>query len=66
MKNQVLKLLVDAKLNNGIEFKAGQELEIVMAVVYINGNMLMPSMQASTLEWIKANPTLFKDVTRNW
>lgn len=63
---KVLKLLKETTLQNGVKFNAGQEIEIVTDVVYITGYPLPPNMQATTLNWIKQNPTLFKDVTRNW
>ena len=46
--------------------QAGQEIEIVMNVVYMGGFMLPPEMQPLFLEWIKNNPALFEDDTRNW
>ena len=63
---KVLKLLKESKLNNGVSFPVGQELEIVMDVVYIGGYPLPPNMQSTTLNWITENPTLFSDVTKNW
>lgn len=64
--NRVYKLLKTTKLPNGVEFAANQEFEIVMDVVYINGNLLVTNMQAMVLNWIKNNPTLFSDKTKNW
>lgn len=66
IQSKVLKLLKETKLQNGVKFDAGQEIEIVMDVVYVGGYPLPPNMQALTLNWINENPTLFKDVTRNW
>jgi len=43
-----------------------RELEIVMDVVYVNGNMVPPHMQAMFYGWIVNNPTLFDDVTKQW
>ncbi len=50
----------------GAQLKAKQELEIVMDVVYMNGFMLPPNLQPAFLNWIKQNPSLFEDDTRNW
>jgi hypothetical protein len=44
--------------------KSGQELEIVMDVVYVNGNMV-PNLQNLFYSYIVNNPT-FDDVTKNW
>lgn len=66
MDAKVLKLLKDSTLINGVKFPAGQEIEVVMNVVYIGGHPLPPSMQGLTLFWINENPNLFEDVTRNW
>jgi hypothetical protein len=66
IENKVLKLLKDSTLQNGVKFSVGQEIEVVMDVVYIGGYPLPPNMQAITLSWIKENPSIFKDVTINW
>lgn len=66
IQSKVYQLLKESKLQNGVEFPSGQEIEIVMDVVYINGFPLPPNMQATTYNWITSNPSLFKDVTRNW
>lgn len=64
--DKVVKLLNDFSFPNGIEFKAGQEFELVTGVVYINGAMLDPRFQKVILDWINKNPNLFKNDTRNW
>jgi hypothetical protein len=66
MEAKVLKLLKESKLQNGVVFHAGMELEVVMGVVYVAGYPLPPNMQALTLQWINQNPNLFEDVTKNW
>lgn len=66
IQSKVYKLLKDSKLQTGLELKAGQELEITMDVVYMNGFPLPSEMQATFYKWITGNPTLFKDDTRNW
>jgi hypothetical protein len=59
-----LKQATDVAKN--MPLPAGQEIEIVMDVVYINGNMVPPQMQSMFYIWIVNNPTLFDDVTKNW
>lgn len=63
---KVLKLKKDATLQNGVKFTAGQEIEVVMDVVYVGGYPLPINMQGMVLNWIKENPNLFDDVTKNW
>ena len=66
MDVKVLKLLKETTLQNGVKFPAGQELEVVMDVVYVGGYILPPNMQTLTLRWINENPNLFEEVTKNW
>lgn len=66
IENKVLKLLKESTLNNGVKFPSGQEIEVVMDVVYIGGFPLPRNMQAITLSWIKENQNLFVDITRKW
>jgi hypothetical protein len=66
MEIKVLKLLKETTLQNGVKFPAGQEIEVVMDVVYVGGYPLPPNMQALTIHWIKQNPNLFEDVTKEW
>jgi hypothetical protein len=66
IQSKVFKLLKKTTLQNGVVLPEGQELEVVMDVVYVGGYPLPPNMQALVLNWIKNNPNLFADVTRNW
>lgn len=66
IQSKVFKLLKKTTLQNGVTLPEGQELEVVMDVVYMQGYPIPPNMQALVLNWIKANPNLFTDVTRNW
>ena len=50
------------KLN--LTLKQGQELEVVMNVVYMGGFMVQTNLQAAMLEWIKANPSLLIEITK--
>lgn len=66
IRNKVFRLKQDAEVANGMPLKAGQEIEVVMDVVYINGNMVPPQMQQLFYNWLINNPTLFDNVTKNW
>lgn len=64
--NKVYKLKKAAQLNNEIRLEAGQEIEVVMDVVYMGGYPLPPHFQNFFLDWLKNNPELFYDDTRQW
>lgn len=64
--NRVYKLKAAAEVAKDMPLPAGQELEIVTDVVYVNGNMVPPAMQKLFYSWIVNNPILFDDVTKNW
>lgn len=64
--NKVFRLKNAAEVAPGMPLQAGQELEIVTDVVYVNGNMVPPDMQPLFYNWIINNQTLFDDVTKNW
>jgi len=64
--NKVVELLEKTRLKNGVVFDKGQEIEIVMDVVYVSGYPLPPEMQAMVLSWINENSKLFKETTRKW
>jgi len=66
IKNRVYKLKKAGNVAKDMPLPAGQELEIVTDVVYVNGNMVPPSMQSLFYSWIINNPTLFDDVTKKW
>jgi hypothetical protein len=64
--NKVLRLKKAAEVAKDMPLPAGQELEIVMDVVYVNGHMVPPAMQDLFYNWLTGNPTLFDDVTKKW
>lgn len=64
--NRVYRLKKATEVAKNMPLPAGQELEIVTDVVYINGNMVPPAMQSLFYGWIVSNPTLFDDVTKKW
>ena len=66
IKQKVYKLKEAAEVGKDMPLPKGQEIEIVMDVVYVNGNMVPPAMQALFYSWLTKNPHLFEDVTRNW
>jgi hypothetical protein len=66
IKNRVYKLKEAAEVATNMPLPAGQELEIVIDVVYVNGNMVPPEMQRLFYNWIVNNPKLFTDITKNW
>lgn len=64
--SKVYRLKDDAEVGKDMPLKKGQEIEIVMDVVYINGNMVPPTMQEMFYNWVTKNPNLFEDDTRQW
>jgi hypothetical protein len=66
IKSRVFRLKNDAEVAKDMPLKAGQEVEVVLDVVYVNGNMVPPVYQPIFLKWVNDNPTLFDDVTKNW
>lgn len=66
IKNQVLKTKSDIVLTKEIFLAKGQEIEIVMDVIYINGYMIPPNLQNFFYDFIKKNPDQFIDTTMNW
>jgi hypothetical protein len=66
IKNKVYKLKKATEVGKDMPLQAGQEIEIVMDVVYINGNMVPPTLQPLFYNFITKNENLFDDVTRTW
>jgi len=66
MNGKVYRLKKDVEVIKGVTLKAGQELEMVMGVVYMGGFPLPPEMQLSFKNFINNNPDLFIDDTRTW
>ncbi len=66
MTNRVYKLKQDTEVMKGVTLQAGQEIEVVMDVVYMNGYPLPPNLQPAFFSWIENNPKLFIDDTRQW
>jgi hypothetical protein len=66
INGKVYRLKQDAEVGKDMPLKKGQEIEIVMDVVYVNGNMVPPAMQPLFYNWIINNPNIFEDDTRQW
>lgn len=64
--NKVYRLKKATEVAKDMPLPTGQEIEIVMDVVYINGHMVPPAMQNLFYTWVTGNLTLFDDVTKNW
>ena len=66
IKNKVYRLKQAAEVAQDMSLPAGQEIEVVMGVVYVNGNLVPPTFQELFMNWLENNPSLFEDDTRNW
>lgn len=66
MNGKVYRLKKDVEVIKGVNLKAGQELEMVMGVVYMGGFPLPPEMQEPFKKLINNNQDLFIDDTRTW
>jgi hypothetical protein len=66
MNGQVYRLKQDVSVAKGMDLKAGQELEVVMGVVYMGGFPLPFDMQPLFMNFINNNKNLFIDDTRTW
>jgi len=62
----VLKAKKEINITSDIKLEKGQEVEIVMDVVYVNGNLLPPAFQNLFMTFINNNHNLFDNITRNW
>lgn len=66
IQNKVYRLKEDVTITKDIKLNKGQEIEIVMDVVYINGHPLPPNFQLFFLNWVKNNEKYLDDDTRQW
>jgi hypothetical protein len=66
IQNRVYRLKKAVEVAKDMPLPAGQEVEIVMDVVYINGNMVPPNLQPLFYNFIMKNLNLFDDVTKKW
>ena len=66
LKNGVYRLLQNAEVGKDMPLPAGQEIEIINGVVYVNGFMVDTRLQSVFYNFILNNQNLFKDDTRAW
>jgi hypothetical protein len=66
LKNGVYKLLKNAEVGKDMSLPAGQEIEVVNGVIYVNGFIVDTRLQSVFYNFVLNNPTLFKDDTRTW
>jgi hypothetical protein len=64
--NKVFRLKQDVTLQTGVKLTRGQELEVVMDVVYMQGFPLPNEHQYTFMKFITENPNYFVDDTRNF
>jgi hypothetical protein len=66
IQNGVFRLKKDSVVMDGMEFKAGQEIELIAGVVYMGGFPLQLNFQSLIKKWMDSNRTLFENDTRNF
>lgn len=66
LQNGVFRLKKDSKIIDGVEFKAGQEIELIGGVIYMGGFPLQTNFQSLIKGWMDNNPTLFENDTRDF
>ena len=64
--SRVYKLLKSAEVGKDMPLPAGQEIEILNGVVYVNGFMVDTRLQEVFYNFVLNNQNLFKDDTRAW
>jgi len=66
MKDGVYKIKENCSVSNGIEFKKGQEIELVGGVIYMSGFPLPFNLQSMISSWMINNKELLLNDTRNF
>jgi hypothetical protein len=66
IQNGVYKLLKSAEVGKDMSLPAGQEIEVLNGVIYVNGFMVDTRLQSVFYSFIVNNQNLFQDVTRKW
>jgi hypothetical protein len=66
IQNKVYRLKEAVEVAKNMPLPAGQEVEIVMDVVYVNGHPVPPTMQKLFLDYVTNNESKFDDVTKKW
>lgn len=66
IKEKVYRLTKNVEVARNMPLQAGQEIEVVMDVVYINGFPLQPELQSLFLRFVNENQNILEDVTKKW
>ena len=64
--NKVYRLTKNVEVARNMPLQAGQEIEVVMDVVYVNGFPLQPELQPLFLKFVNENQSILEDVTKKW
>jgi hypothetical protein len=62
VENVIYNVIEDVAGPSGINFKKGQEIQIVRGMVYMGGHPLAPQYQDSVLKWVETNKKSLKQV----
>lgn len=63
---KVYRLTKNVEVARNMLLQAGQEIEVVMDVVYVNGFPLQPELQPLFLRFVNENQNILEDVTKKW
>jgi hypothetical protein len=63
---KVYRLTKNVEVARNMPLQAGQEIEVVMDVVYVNGFPLQPELQPLFLKFVMDNQSILEDVTKKW
>ena len=66
LKNGVFRLKKDVTIMDGMDFKEGQEIELIGGVVYMGGFPLPANFQPLIKNWMDNNQNLLINDTRNF
>jgi hypothetical protein len=66
IQNGVFRLTKDSIVMDGMDFKAGQEFEVIAGVVYMGGFPLQLNLQALIKDWMSKNMPILVNDTRNF
>mgnify|MGYP003637210029 CR=1 FL=1 len=59
IKSSIFKIKKDIEIGKGMLMKKNDEIEVVMDVCYVHGNMVPPEFQNLFYSFIIKNPELF-------
>ena len=66
IQNGVFRLKRDATVTDDLEFKMGQEFELIGGVIYMGGFPLQTNLQGLIKRWMDNNQNLFINDTRDF